>query len=99
MQKRRTRLEMYFDVLMSIKKGNHKMSHIMNEANISWQTMKVILDSLQTLGIIEEVEELSWENRRIRTHYEFTNKGESMMRYLRDHTELLRDGELGDFYR
>ncbi|HUS77343.1 MAG TPA: winged helix-turn-helix domain-containing protein [Patescibacteria group bacterium] len=98
MNRRRTRLEMYFDVLMAIKGGNRMGTRIMNEANISWRTLNRILTSLKSQEIITEVQELNLKGRRMRKLFEFTPKGEGVMRYLRDHTQLLTDSELWDFY-
>ena len=98
MGQRRTRLEIYFDVLMAIKKGSKKGTHIMHAANISWQALNNILNSLISQGLIKEVNALHWQDKRIKKYYEFTPRGESMMRYLRDHTELLKNGELREFY-
>lgn len=97
--KRRTRLEMYFDVLLAIKNGKKKGTHIMQKANMSWNTLKSILETLIELDIVKEVSAIHWRDKRIRKYYDFTEKGESMMRYFRDHSQLLEGNRLREFFR
>ena len=98
MPKRRTRLEMYFDVLVAIRRGKTKGTHIMQHANMSWNTLNTILSSLMNLEMVKEVSTMHWKDKRIRKCYQFTEKGESMMKYLKDHSELLNNGKIREFY-
>lgn len=99
MPKRRTRLEMYFDVLMAMKRGNNNKTSIMNAANISWKTLNEILGSLMSQGFVEEVKTLQWRDRRIRVYYDFTARGEKMMIYLKYHNEILDEIDLKELFK
>lgn len=99
MPKRRTRLEMYFDVLMAMKRGNNNKTSIMNAANISWKTLNEILGSLMSQGFVEEVKTLQWRDRRIKVYYDFTARGEKMMIYLRYHNEILDEIDLKELFK
>ncbi len=99
MPKRRTRLEMYFDVLIAMKRGNNNKTSIMNAANISWKTLNEILGSLMSQGFVEEVKTLQWRDRRIKVYYDFTARGEKMMIYLRYHNEILDEIDLKELFK
>ena len=99
MPKRRTRLEMYFDVLMAMKRGNNNKTSIMNAANISWKTLNEIMGSLMSQGFVEEVKTLQWRDRRIRVYYDFTARGEKMMIYLKYHNEILDEIDLKELFK
>ncbi len=99
MPKRRTRLEMYFDVLMAMKRGNNNKTSIMNAANISWKTLNEIMGSLMSQGFVEEVKTLQWRDRRIKVYYDFTARGEKMMIYLRYHNEILDEIDLKELFK
>jgi len=98
MAERRTRLEIYFDVLIAIRKGHHGAEQIMHEADITPRNLDAILESLTSLGFIEGVKTLDWEGGKMSVHYKFTARGESLMRYLVDHGEVLNGRELRKFY-
>ncbi len=99
MPKRRTRLEMYFDVLLAMKRGNNNKTSIMNAANITWKTLNEILGSLMSQGFVEEVKTLQWRDRRIKVYYDFTARGEKMMIYLRYHNEILDEIDLKELFK
>ena len=98
MVERRTRLEIYFDVLIAIMKGHHGKSQITHEANITPRNLDSILESLISLELIEGVKDLDWRGGEMRIHYGFTARGESLMRYLVNHDEILDGRELREFY-
>ena len=98
MTDRRTRLEIYFDVLIAIRKGHHGADQIMQEADIKPRNLDAILESLTSLGFIEGVKTLDWKGGEMRVHYRFTARGESLMRYLADHDEILNGRELREFF-
>jgi len=98
MAERRTRLEIYFDVLIAIRKGHHGADQIMHETDITPRNLDSILESLISLGFIEGVKALDWRGGEMRIHYRFTARGESLMRYLVDHGEILDGRELREFY-
>jgi len=98
MAERRTRLEIYFDVLIAIRKGHHGADRIMHEAGITPRDLDSILESLTSLEFIEGVKTIDWKGGEMSVHYRFTVRGESLMRYLADHDEILNGRELREFY-
>ena len=98
MTERRTRLEIYFDVLIAIRKGHHGADHILHEAGITPRDLDSILESLTSLEFIEGVKTLDWKGGEMSVHYRFTARGESLMRYLADHDEILDSRELRELY-
>ena len=95
---RRTRLEIYFDVLIAIRKGHHETDQIVHKAGITPRDLDKILESLTSLGFIERMKALDWGGGEMSVHYRFTARGESLMRYLVDHGEILDGRELREFY-
>ncbi|MEM2593912.1 MAG: winged helix-turn-helix domain-containing protein [Candidatus Bathyarchaeia archaeon] len=51
--KRRSRLEIYVDVLRIIRRGVNKPTRIMFAANLSWRALKEIIADLERHGFIE----------------------------------------------
>ena len=47
MKRRRSKLEVYLDVLWTIKNGTRKPTRIMYESNLSWKPLQRTLDSLR----------------------------------------------------
>jgi predicted transcriptional regulator len=72
---RRSRLEICFEILQTISKGNRKPTRIMYKTNLSWKPLQEILHSLLSQGFIEE--------KRTTTSkiYSITAKGESVLGY------------------
>ena len=54
MSSRRSRFEIYVDILTEIMNGSKKPTKIMYAANLSYQPLKLILQSLLDQGLIEE---------------------------------------------
>ena len=73
---KRSRLEMYLDVLEKIRDGIQKPTNIMYKCNLSWIPMKEILGSLVEKDLIKEVET---KNRRT---YDITERGRNLLKYL-----------------
>lgn len=76
MNKRRSEIRIYLDMLYSIKKrgGKAKPTHILYSANLSHIRMKKYLDFLLKKGFIQEVIEGE------RVFYSITEKGEHFIR-------------------
>ena len=55
---RRSKLEIYLDVLSTIKGGTEKPTSIMYEANLSWRPLKKILAHMVSQTLIEEIDSL-----------------------------------------
>lgn len=96
MDNRRSRLEIYLEVLQIIKGGTSKPTRIMYQANISWQPLVRILGSMVSQGLVDEVDTTTGGRRRRdkRTSkvYQITMKGEQVIRYFKGAKEL----QLGD---
>jgi predicted transcriptional regulator len=84
LSKRRSKLDLYFEVLKSIKEGNNKVTQIMREVNIPWKTLKEILLSLKNNIIIEEVDASHINDSRTSVFYILTNKGNKIYDYIRN---------------
>jgi predicted transcriptional regulator len=98
MVERRTRLEIYFDVLIAIRRGHHGADVIVYETDITRRNLDSIIESLIYLGFIEEVKVLDLYGGEMRVQYRLTARGESLMRYLIDHDEIFNGRELREFY-
>jgi len=72
---RRSRLEIYFDVLKTVEKGIDKPTRIMYKTNLSWSPLHEILDSLVEGGFI--IDRLSKNSKR----YQITDKGRRALSY------------------
>lgn len=72
---RRSRLEIYFDLLKIIERGTVKPTRIMYKANLSWDTMQEIFGILLESGFIQE--EIVANSKR----YAVTDKGRSALSY------------------
>lgn len=82
MTRRRSKLEIYLDVLRVIKEGVHKPTRIMYGANLSWKPLQQVLKSLLDQGLIIEIDVSDGGDRRTTKHYEITQKGENVLRYF-----------------
>lgn len=82
MKNRRSKLELYLDVLNVIKEGTAKPTRIMYGANLSWKLLQGILASLVTQGLIEEIDLSKSRDKRTNRVYHVTKKGDSVIRYF-----------------
>ena len=82
MKSRRSKLEIYLDVLKVIKQGTNKPTRIMYGANLSWKLLQNILSSLVDQSLIVEIDTSESRDKRTNTIYDITNKGESVIRYF-----------------
>ncbi len=83
MTTKRSRLEIYLDVLKAIKKGTRKPTRIMYKTNLSWKPLMKVLESLTAQGFIV----MKNENNHI--FYEMTEKGKNILRYFSEAMELI----------
>jgi predicted transcriptional regulator len=51
---RRSKMEMYLDILRAIGSGAEKPTHVMYKANLSWVVMRGFLENLKAQGLVEE---------------------------------------------
>jgi len=98
MSRRRSKLEIYLDVLWAIKEGTYKPTRVMYSANLSWKPLQKILDSLVTQGLITEIEsDEDNDDKRTTKIYKITQKGENTLRYFIKAKELLPLEEIAKY--
>ena len=89
MTRRRSKLEIYLDVLWVIKSGTNKPTRIMYGANLSWKPLQKILNSMVSQGLITEIESEDRGDKRTTKVYKITQKGENVIQYFSKAKELL----------
>ena len=82
MKNRRSKLEIYLDVLKVIKEGTTKPTRIMYGANLSWKLLQGILNSMVGQDLIEEIDVSESRDKRTNKVYQVTTKGDSVIRYF-----------------
>ena len=80
MSARRSRFEIYVDILNEIMGGVDKPTKIMYGANLSYKPLKEILHSMLDQGLITENAGSS-KDKRTKVTYELTTKGVNVVRY------------------
>ena len=95
MKNRRSKLEIYLDVLKVIKEGTTKPTRIMYGANLSWKLLQVVLNSMANQDLIEEIDVSTSRDKRTNTVYQITTKGDSVIRYFHRAKELIEVDESG----
>jgi len=88
MSSRRSRFEIYVDVLTEIMNGAKKPTKIMYGANLSYKPLKRILQSLLDQGLIEE-EEGRIRDKRTKVKYILTSKGLNVVKYYSKAKDLV----------
>ena len=83
MTQKRSRLEIYIDILRVLKKGERKPTRIMYKTNLSWTPLQEILESMTSQEIIKKIE----VNKRKK--YVITEKGLNVLRYFEEMMELI----------
>ena len=86
---RRSKLEIYLDVLWAIKKGTRKPTRIMYGANLSWKPLQRVLGSLIHQDLVMEIEPLNPKDKRTSVCYVLTQKGENVLSYFNKARALL----------
>ncbi|MCJ7730802.1 hypothetical protein MUP51_00660 [Candidatus Bathyarchaeota archaeon] len=81
MSARRSKFQLSVEVLDCIKKGEEKPTRIMYSCNLSWKSLKEILDNLSEQGLLEE--SVLPGNKRSKRQYRITVKGENVLKYYR----------------
>jgi len=89
MTRRRSKLEIYLDVLWIIKTGTIKPTRIMYGANLSWKPLQRILRSMISQGLIDEVDTTYNRDKRTNMCYEITQKGENVVNYFNRAKDLI----------
>jgi len=90
MTARRSKLEMYIDILEEIKDGVAIPTRIMYGANLSWKPLQQILKFLENQELIEECQSDDGD-KRTKKAYRLTEKGMNVIRYFNKARELVQD--------
>ncbi len=86
---RRSRLEIYFDILDVINRGIDKPTQIMYKTNLSWTVLQDMFETLSNGGFIKE------ETRLNSKRYYVTDKGKNALSYhLRSLDGLITEKEI-----
>lgn len=88
-RRRRSQLEIYLDVLWTIKKGDKKPTRIMYGANLSWKPLQRVLDSMINQNLIKEYNPRNNRDKRTNSCYELTQKGENVISYFNRAKDLI----------
>ena len=72
---RRSRLEIFFDVLAVIDRGHRKPTRIMYKTNLAWTSLQDVFETLIDGGFVHEE---SYKNSK---RYSITEKGRSALSY------------------
>ena len=89
LKSRRSRLEVYLDVLWTIKNGTKKPTRIMYASNLSWKPLQRTLDSLVAQELIKEFDPKHLRDKRTTVCYDLTIKGENVLKYFKKAEDLL----------
>ncbi len=89
MTRRRSKLEIFLDVLWTVKGGTTKPTRIMYGANLSWKPLQRILHSMIEQELIVEIDASESRDKRTSTRYEITQKGENVIRYFNRANRLI----------
>jgi len=81
MSSRRSKFEIYIDILAEIKGGTVIPTRIMYGVNLSWKPLKQILKTLTAQMLIEE-QSMGDIDKRTRKVYALTEKGENVLNYF-----------------
>ncbi len=82
MKNRRSKLEIYIEVLKVIKEGTTKPTRIMYGANLSWKLLQGVLNSMVAQDLIEEIDVSEFRDKRTNKVYQVLVKGDSVIRYF-----------------
>jgi predicted transcriptional regulator len=80
---KRSRIEIYLEVLQTIKKGINKPTRIMYSTNLSWKPLMQVLDAMKKQGLI------TLERQKRHIAYEITEKGINVLNYFNEAMQLI----------
>ncbi|MHA2219946.1 MAG: winged helix-turn-helix domain-containing protein [Candidatus Hodarchaeales archaeon] len=87
MSPRRSKLDIQMEVLNAVREGMDKPTRIMYATNMSWKPVRKILDNLVDRGLLSAIE--NTVGNRVKRRYEITEKGISVLNYLKGAKELV----------
>jgi predicted transcriptional regulator len=82
-RKKRSKFEIYLDVLRMVNSGVNKPTNIMYKCNLAWNPFKRILNSLVENGMLITLDSGS------RRTYELTEKGREVLKYFKTTEAIL----------
>ena len=85
---RRSKFQLSVEVLDNIKNGETKPTRIMYSCNLSWKSLKDILQNLSEQELLEE--KVVAGKKRSKKLYHITPKGENVLRYYRMVSGLIK---------
>jgi predicted transcriptional regulator len=88
MSSRRSKFEIYIDILALIKNGVVLPTRIMYSANLSWKPLRQILKSLVAQDLIDE-EAFDDGDKRTKKIYRITEKGDNVLKYFNRAKDLM----------
>ena len=83
MNYKRSKLQIYLDILKVIKKGTKKPTRIMYKTNLSWKPLMSILDSMLSQDLIGKNQNSS------HVTYEITDRGRNVLNYFNEAMKLI----------
>lgn len=81
--RKRSKLELYLEVLRAVSRGVSKPTNIMYKCNLSWASSKEILDALVEQSLLSVIDN---EGRKI---YRITERGRKVLEYFVKAQDLL----------
>ena len=88
MPNRRSKFEIYIDILTQIKSGINIPTRIMYSSNLSWKPLKQILLTLIKQGLIQDFQ-MDEGDKRTKISYQITEKGDNVLRYFNRAKDLM----------
>ena len=83
MSSKRSRIEIYLDILRAINKGVHKPTRIMYQTNLSWKPLMQVLNAMMEQNLIV------LEKQGSHVVYRITEKGLNVLNYFTEAMELI----------
>jgi len=83
MSYKRSKLEIYLEVMKSINRGTEKPTRIMYKTNLSWRPLMNVLESLQDQSFITSHKKGNY------TVYKVTEKGKNVLKYFSEAMNLI----------
>ena len=80
---KRSRIEIYLDILKAINKGVHKPTRIMYQTNLSWKPLMQVLNAMMEQNLIV------LEKQGSHVVYRITEKGLNVLNYFTEAMELI----------
>ena len=80
MSNRRSKFELYREILSQVKNGNYMMTKLMYGSNLSWNSFNQYFEPLVSQGLIRSIR--MDENNGSRVKYFITEKGEICLECL-----------------